>query len=389
MLRSEKCISKIKRLRKALSHQEPDRIPIGDFFWTGFILKCMEKWGPNFDIYRYFDLDYIIVTPNMDPHIKQFEVLEEKGEDIIIKTGFEAIIKRSGTAPMSHFDSFSIENPDDMKSFVFDHPADPRRFYQGGDDQINCVGDALSRNIPAWNDRVDAYIEDFAIFGSVCDPYEYLWRIIGTENSLCWMLEEPELFNNFVERIGEFLLDFCRAQIEAGKGRLVGMYIWGDVAYRNGMLFSPVTWRDIFKPHVKAIIDLCHANGLMVVYHGCGNATSIYEDMMEIGLDAYNPLEVKAGLDVVELKRKYKDRLAFIGNIDVRVLESGDPTEIKKQVLYKLLAGEGGGWVFQSDHSVSSEVSPESYMLAVELAREYGKYPLDTATIQKELQLLD
>jgi uroporphyrinogen decarboxylase len=383
-----KAKEKIERLRLALSHRQGDRVPVSDFFWTGHMLRCKEKWGEGFDPYKEYDLDYIVITPNMDPHIKAFEIIEEKGEDIIVKTGFEATIKRSGTAPMPHFEYFSVTQPEEMAAFQFDDPADPRRFYSGGDDQLNCVGDALLRNIPPWYERVNGYVDDFAVFGSVCEPYEYLWRIIGSENALYWMVEVPDLYEDFINRIGQFLYDFCKAQIEAGKGRLSGMYIWGDVAYRNGMFFNPKTWRHMFKPHVKALIDLCHKNGLMVIYHGCGNATSIYKDLIEIGLDAYNPLEVKAGLDVVELKKEYGGKLAFAGNIDVRVLEKGNHDEIKKEVLYKLQAAEGGGWILQSDHSVSSQVAPESYRLAVEILREYGNYPLDMDRIKRELSQL-
>jgi uroporphyrinogen decarboxylase len=127
---------------------------------------------------------------------------------------------------------------------------------------------------------------------------------------------------------------------------------------------------------VKALIDLCHRNGLMVIYHGCGNATAVFEDMIEIGLDAYHPLEVKAGLDVVELKKTYGSRMAYAGNIDVRILESGDAEAIKKEVLYKIRAGINGGWIFQSDNSVSSDVAPESYKLALDVLRQHGNYPL-------------
>jgi Uroporphyrinogen-III decarboxylase len=379
---------KIQRLRAVLAHKEADRVPVSDFFWTGHMLKAKKKFGENFDPYRAYDLDYIVITPNMDPNIRQFEIIEEKGEDIILKTGFGATVKRSGAAPMPHYDSFSIKSPEEMERFVFDDPADQRRFYQGGDDQINCVGDALLRNLPAWDTRLNGYTEDFAIFGSVCEPYEYLWRLIGTENAMYWMLEEPEMYKAFVNRIGDFLAEFLKAQIKAGNGRLAGMYIWGDVAYRNGMLFNPKTWREIFKPQVKKLIDICHETGLMIIYHGCGNAMPIYNDFVEIGLDAYNPLEVKAGLDVVEIKKEYGGKLAFVGNIDVRAMESGNPDTIKKEVLYKLQAAKGGGWIFQSDHSVSSEVEPESYKLAIQYLREYGNYPLDMDRVKKELEKL-
>jgi hypothetical protein len=371
-----KAQQKIQRLRDALAHKEGDRVPLGEAFWTGFILRCKEKWGQDFDPYRFFDLDYVIISPNMDPHIQPFEIVSQSGEDIVVKTGFGATIRRSGALPMPSFVAFSVNRPEEMADFAFDDPADPRRFYQGGDDQLNCVGDALARNIPSWGERLKPYVDDFAVFGSACEPYEYLWRIIGSEHALLWMGTAPELLAAFINRIGEFQLALARAEITAAKGRICGLYIWGDVAYRNGMFFSPRIWREMFKPHVKALIDLCHAHGLMTIYHGCGNARAIFDDLVEIGLDAYNPLEAKAGLDVVELKKRYAGSLAFVGNIDVRVLESGDAEAIRREVLYKLQAARGGGWVFQSDHSISSAVAPESYALAVRTLREHGDYPL-------------
>ena len=368
--------SKILRLRAALSHHEADHVPVGEAFWTGFLNRCKQKWGPDFDPYRHFDLDYVVVLPNMDPHIQPFEIISHNGEDIVLKTGFGATIRRSGALPMPHFDAFSVNQPEQMAGFAFDDPADPRRFLQGGDDQLNGVGDALNRDTPAWEERLIPYLEDFAVFGATCEPYEYLWRIIGSENALVWMASEPEQFDAFVRRIGDWLLAFTRAEIEAGKGRLAGMVIYGDVAYRRGMLFNPRRWRQLFKPIVNALIDECHQHGLMVIYHGCGNASLIFDDLAEIGLDAYNPLEAKADLDVVKLKPQYAGRLAFVGNVDVRVLERGDPDEIRREVLYKLQAAKGGGWVFQSDHSISWDVAPESYELALKILRENGNYPL-------------
>ena len=368
--------AKVKRLRAALSHQEGDRVPVGESFWTGFIQRCQDTWGAGFDPYRAFDLDYMVLTPNMDPQIRPVEVLARQGEDIVVRTNFGTTIRRTGTAPMPRFEAFAVREPQEMAGFPLDDPADPRRFAQAGSDQLNSVGDALVLEFPSWEERVSSRAGELAVFGSVAEPYEYLWRIIGSENALLWLASDPQPYAAFVERLGEFLLSFARAEIAAGKGCLAGMYIWGDVAYRNGMLFSPQRWRELFKPHVKALLELCHAHGLMTIYHGCGNASAIYDDLVELGLDGYNPVEAKADLDVVELKVRYGGKLAFVGNVDVRVLERGDPDEIRREVRYKLQAARGGGWVFQSDHSVSSAVAPESYRLALETLREWGSYPL-------------
>ena len=365
---------KTERLRCALSHREGDRVPVGEFFWTGFLNRCREKMGRQFDPYRHFDLDYVVVTPNMDPKIQPFKVVQQSGEDIVVKTGFGATIRRRGTAPMPHYETFSVHRAEQMADVELDSPADPRRFFAGGDDQINCVGDAMLRDIPAWDGRVDAYADDFAVFGSLCEPYEYLWRIIGSENALYWMATDTELFNAFVDRLGAFLLEFARAQIEAGAS---GMYIWGDVAYVNGMLFGTAL-REVSRPHVEQMIDLCHEHGLMTIYHGCGDARAIFGDMVEIGLDGYNPLEAKAHLDVVELKKQYAGRLGFVGNIDVRSLESGDPEKIRQRgslqasgrAEWRRLDMPVGSFDFRRHHDGGSE-------LAIRTVRELGNYPLN------------
>ena len=114
-----------------------------------------------------------------------------------------------------------------------------------------------------------------------------------------------------------------------------------------------------------------------IIYHGCGNAKEIYNDLITAGIDCYNPLEVKSGLDVVKLKKEYGRRLAFFGGIDVRVLINGTKEDIKKEVLYRLNAAKGGGYIIASDHSVAGDVPPENYEYMVNLVRQYGKYPLN------------
>jgi uroporphyrinogen-III decarboxylase len=143
------------------------------------------------------------------------------------------------------------------------------------------------------------------------------------------------------------------------------------------MFFSPAYWRRYYKPGLRAMVETCHEHGLPVIYHGCGNVRRIFEDFIEVGIDAYNPLEAKAGLDVVELRREYGHRMSFCGNMDVIDWARCRPEELKAIVLRKLNAAKGGGLILQSDHSVPGNVSPESYEYVVDLVREYGRYPLE------------
>lgn len=373
---------KAKRVLNALDHREPDRLPLGEFFWTNFLRRCKEELdvGEDFDPYRYWDLDMIVINPNMDPRITGIEVLENTPERKLVKTGYGATIERKHTYPMPHFVSFDVQTFEQMEALAFDDPKDQRRYFEAIDDQINAVGDELNLGLPSYLDRVNSYADDFCIFGSVCEVQEQLWRIIGHENVYYKMGEDPDRLARFIERLGEFLVGIVEGQIDAVGEKLTGFYVWGDIACTHGMMFSPAYWRQVHKPQLKRICDTIHAAGLKVIYHGCGNASPLFEDMIEVGVDAYNPLEAKAGLDVVQLKRQFGGRWAFNGNINVQVLETNDRDKIRREVLRKLNAGKGGGYIFQSDHSIPGNVDPATYDYIVQLVREYGNYPLQLGT---------
>ena len=370
--------AKTERVLSALEHREPDRVPVGEFFWTNFLKRVKAEWdvADDFDPYRYWDLDMIVINPNMDPHITGVEVLENTPERRLVRTGFGATIEQRADYPMPNYLDFQTQTYDDMEAMQFDDPLDPRRYYEALDDQINSVTDTLNLGYPSFVDRVNAYAGDFCIFGSVCEIQEELWRVIGAENVYYKMAEDPDRLAAFAERMGDFLVGIVEGQIEAADGRLAGLYVWGDVAYDNGMLFSPHYWRRVHKPQLARICDAVHAHGLKVIYHGCGNASTVFEDLLEAGVDAYNPLEAKAGLDVVDLKRRFGRRWAFNGNIDVRVLATNDRDKIRAEVLHKLNAAKGGGYILQSDHSVPHTVDPATYDYLVGLVRERGAYPL-------------
>jgi uroporphyrinogen decarboxylase len=387
MKRTENCLQKLDRLNKALRHEEPDRIPISDFFWGGFVKRWREELNlaPDASPYYHYDLDFIVTTPNMDPLIRPFETIRENEKEVVIKTGFLATLRKRFDFPMPEFMAFDTDTIEKLEELVFDDPADSRRFFSAGDNQIAGVGDGFERNSAPWIDTISNYHPDFPVYGSMIECSECLTRLVGQENSLLWMGMYPDRLGDCINRIGQFYLDCAKAEIKAANGLLDGFVIWGDVAYTRSMLFDPEYWREYFKPWVKAIIEECHRNNLPVIYHGCGNVNDIFSDFIEIGLDGYNPLEVKADMDAVRLKKIYGDSISYCGNNNIQLWESGDIELIKKQTLQKLNAGKRGGFVFMSDHSVSSSVSGKTYDYIVKLVREHGKYPLDLGEFDIQL----
>ena len=377
--RKPNTLKKLERMNKTLSHQEADRVPISDFFWGGFIEGWRKDLGLPEDAnpYYYYDLDWIVTVPNMDPWIRSFETLSESDEEVTVKTGFGAIMRKKFECPMPEMTGWEIDTFEKLEAAEFDYPYDRRRYYEAGDNQIAGVGDGFARNTPAWTEGVKGLRPDFPVYGSMIEVSECLTRLIGQQNFMLWMGLYPERMGQVINRIGAFYLECARAELKAGEGLLDGFVVWGDVAYKKGMFFAPDYWREYFKPWVKAIAAEAHKYDLPVIYHGCGNVKTIFEDYIDIGIDAYNPLEAKAGMDAVELRRQYGHRIGFCGNSDIQVWERGDPDEIKREVLHRLNAAKGGGYIFQSDHSVASDVSGHTYDMIVKLVRQYGQYPLD------------
>ena len=378
MQRSRNSLAKVERMRKTLRHEEPDRVPVSDFFWSTFLARWRGELGlaHDTDIYRYYDLDWYCTIPNMDPHLKPFEVLEESDDEVTVRTGYEAVIRKQFRSPMPAFLRFETETIEKLDAFQFDDPWDERRFFHAGGNQLAGVGDSLRTLCSPWLDTVRERYAECPVFGSICEAQETLWRIVGSENVLLWIGTYPDKIGRIVERLNEFALEMTKAQIQAADGMLDGMVIWGDVAYKKALLFSPAYWRKYFKPGVKAIVEACHERGLPVIYHGCGNVNRIFEDFIDIGVNAYNPLEAKAGLDVVDLRRRFGHRIGFCGNMDVTTWANAGQEELKRTVLTKLNAAKGGGYVFQSDHSVPNNISGMTYDYVVNLVREYGRYPL-------------
>ncbi len=377
--RKENALRKLARMNKALRHEEPDRVPVSDFFWGSFISRWRRKLGlpPDANPYYHYDLDWIVTVPNMDPWIRPFETLKETADEVVVRTGFGAVLRKKFAYPMPEMAAWEIDEFTKLERATFDDPRDRRRFFEGGDNQIAGVGDGFQRDSPPWIETVKSLRPDFPVYGSMIEVSECLTRLVGQENALLWMGEFPEEMGRVIRRIGAFYLECARAELAAGRGVLDGFVIWGDVAYKAGTFFSPDYWREHFKPWVAAMTAEAHAHGLPVIYHGCGNVHRIFEDYAEIGIDAYNPLEVKAGMDVLDLRRRYGHRIGFCGNSDIRVWESGDRDAIRREVLRKLNAARGGGYIFQSDHSVAGDVSGPTYDFIIALVREFGRYPLE------------
>jgi len=196
--------------------------------------------------------------------------------------------------------------------------------------------------------------------------------VVGTERLLMALVEEPEwcvdMFNHFLD-MGIALLDKVW---EAGY-EFDAVHWPDDMGYKHNQFFSVATYRELLKPVQKRSVDWAHAKGAKVHLHSCGDVNPFVPEFVEIGIDALNPLEVKAGMDPVALKRRYGDRLVLHGGLNALLYGDLEALEAEMRRVVPILK-ESGGYIFSSDHSVPSSVSLESFRRIVGLAKELGRY---------------
>ena len=145
------------------------------------------------------------------------------------------------------------------------------------------------------------------------------------------------------------------------------------MGYKGTSFFSPDMYRSILQPYHKRAVQWAHDRGICAQLHSCGNIMSLLPDVVATGVDALNPLEVKAGMDTLKIKREYGDKLVLHGGINAAQWKNTEAViaEIDEKVPR---LKENGGYIFASDHSIPNDVSLENMKRIVAEVKRVGSY---------------
>lgn len=206
------------------------------------------------------------------------------------------------------------------------------------------------------------------------EPFEMTRRQVGDEITLMAMIEDPEWVRDVSATMTDLVIADFNLLEQAGV-EFDGVWIYGDMAYKNGPMCSPAHYRELIWPEHKKLADWAHERGKPFIYHTDGDVNSVLDLYLEAGFDALQPLEAKAGMDVRTLAPAYGDRLSLFGNIDVMIMATNDLERIEHEVVSKMRAGmERNGYAYHSDHSVPPSVSWDTYQFIIDLVDRYGNY---------------
>ncbi len=204
--------------------------------------------------------------------------------------------------------------------------------------------------------------------------FSFLTSLCGHEAILAGMAEDPGWIRDMVEIYAALLVDL-QEELFSDCGWPDALWYTDDLGYKQAPFLSPAMFRECLLPGYRRTFSHVHAHGIPVVLHSCGYMAPLLPDLLTVGLDCLQAMEVKAGMDCLALHRLYGDRLALIGGLDARVLESNNRTRIDRELEEKLpLLKLGYGYVMHSDHSVSNLVEYETYAYFVEKGMSLGNY---------------
>jgi uroporphyrinogen decarboxylase len=209
--------------------------------------------------------------------------------------------------------------------------------------------------------------------------YEICWYLRGLENLFTDMLEQPAVLETIIDRTLQFWLDWFRLFLDEAGDVVDVIMIGDDLAGQNGPLFSPRIYRETVKPRQKRLVQYIRSRSrARVWYHSCGSIPTYLPDLLDNGIDIFNPVQISAkGMDPASLKARFGDQVVFWGGgVDSQhVLPRGTPEQVRESVRRNLAAFKpGGGYVFNNVHNIQADVPPDNVLAMFDAAFEFGGY---------------
>ncbi len=205
----------------------------------------------------------------------------------------------------------------------------------------------------------------FRMFGIGFSLYERAWTLRGMENLMMDFIEHPD----FVHELLTAITDHNIAQIrQALKYDIDAVHFGDDWGQQHGLQMGPKFWKEFIYPQLKRMYNIARDAGKFVSIHSCGDVDELFDDLIGIGLNCFNPFQPEV-MDVEALVKQYRGRLAFFGGLSTqKILPYGSPADVRAESRRLLELGRAGGYIFAPAHSVEGDVPLENLLAFIETA---------------------
>ncbi len=345
-----------QRVLLAIDHQEPDRVPL-DYSGEPEVSAALQAhFGlhSHEELLRHLHVDLRHVGLHFRAGAGQLD-----GDGLVDIWGVRhtpRTLLHSGYVchhPLAH-----LETRRDLDDYPWPEP------------------DAL--DYEAYPAELDA-VSDFARVGGWAN--RILWtgiEMVGLEKFMFMLFERPDLIHALLRHITDYCYEVGTRCYPRVRGKLDIVSHVSDFGTQQSLWLSLPMWREFIKPHFARLFALARENGFKVYLHSDGAIRGLIPDLIEMGLDILDPIQVRAaGMDPAGLKRDFGDRLTFHGAIDVQhTLPFGTQGEVRAEVLERLQTlGSGGGYILNNSHSLLPEFPLGNIVTMYETAYECGQYP--------------
>jgi uroporphyrinogen decarboxylase len=369
----------------ALNHEEPDRVPVDlGGRQTTFMVETYNrmknhlglndlptevmshKWQTAYvdeQILKRFSVDCRHIRPSIKPEPEFSETgnakvtfVDEWGVKRIIDGGYASIIEYPlQTATLEDLEAYDWPNPAEIFNYSSIRIQAARLHSEG----------------------------KYAIVGNMGSPgniFEQSWYLRGLTEFFMDLVDNKEFAHALMARITEIRKQNAEYFLREVGDYLDVFQLADDLAMQNGPYMSPELYREMIKPHQIELFGFVkERTPAKVYYHSCGSITGLLDDLIDVGVDILNPVQVSAeGMQTDRLKHRFGDRLSFWGAIDTtEVLPNRTADDVRhevRRVIHDL--APGGGFVLASVHNLQPDIPPENILAMFDAAAQYGKYPL-------------
>jgi hypothetical protein len=349
-----------ERLMCALSHEEPDRVPIYDLVDHKAILE----------------------------HYAGRELTLENAREVMPLASSRFLDTTRvwmPAAPGKRIDPEGFEHERNdwwnewVTKFPFSDMPSLKRFVGNEIDRLNAwKPSGIQQELDELLDLKPKYSPTVIPAGLAAESLTDVAIRVGFDQFIYLEQEEPEMVTNWVNANHQRVMRQLQAQVNFRQVSPI-CWIFGDMAYKDRLMFSPNYLRKhgVFQ-RIAEITSLFHDWGCKVIFHSDGCLKLVVKDLIGAGVDALAPIETSAGMLFPELKAEYGSQVSFVGGLDLDVVARGTPAEVRQLVLDALLAAaKGGGLVLgSSSEEVYDGLPFQNVLTMYETIRECGRYPI-------------